>query len=193
MRNINLYDNLFINVPKDKFITESSTVDGPGFRDVLWVQGCNHHCKGCHNPETWDFECGRKISIQEAYDALTKSPITNITLSGGDPLEQPANLYLLIHKIKADYPNKTVWCYTGYTWEEIIENASSENAYKLALLTVIDVLVDGKFEQDKFQKGLKFRGSTNQRFIDVNKTIKSQKIVLWNDDNDDFIGRRIEL
>lgn len=172
-----------LRVVKGKYVTESSTVDGPGFRDVLWLQGCKHHCKGCHNPETWNEDEGQIIPLQEAYDALTKSSITHITLSGGDPVEQAHCLFALLMEIKEQFPNKTIWLYTGYTWEELFQ---SKSLYKVGLIMLCDVIVDGKFIQEEADKNLKFRGSKNQRLIDVKKTLKSKlgEIVLWEDEND---------
>ena len=172
-----MYDMKLI-VPKGNYITESSTVDGPGFRDVLWTQGCNHHCKNCHNPETWDFNDGQIVSISDAYKALTKSSITHITLSGGDPIEQSIPLYELIKTIKENYPNKTVWIYSGYLFEELLKDED-----KSRLLSICDVLVDGMFIEEKKDEKLKFRGSSNQRIIDLKKSFKAEEVILWKDEN----------
>lgn len=178
--------NFKLHVVKGKYVTESSTVDGPGFRDVLWLQGCKHHCKGCHNPETWDENDGQTITLQEAYDALTKSSITNITISGGDPIEQASCLVPLVREIKRNHPNKNIWIYTGYTFEEILNN--SNDIAQIALIAECDVLVDGKFDIELADKNLLFRGSSNQRIIDMQKTIKLFKngeIILWESENNE--------
>lgn len=173
---MNNSNELKIIVPKGKYITESSTVDGPGFRDVLWTQGCNHHCKNCHNPETWDFNNGVEISIDDAYRALTKSSITHVTLSGGDPIEQCIPLYELVKRIKTNYPNKTVWIYSGYKFEELLKDDN-----KKKLLSVCDVLVDGEFIEELKDEKLKFKGSSNQRIINLKRSLKYGHITLWKD------------
>lgn len=172
-----------IIVPKGNYITESSTVDGPGFRDVLWLQGCNHHCKNCHNPETWEIRDGQFITLEEAYNALTKSPITNITLSGGDPILQADKLLILVKKIKLDFPSKNIWIYTGYTFEEL----SKLGGWALDLVYNCDVLVDGRFIEEEKDETLKFRGSRNQRIIDIKKSIDKSEIVLWEDESEEIL------
>lgn len=157
-------------------ITYSSAVDGEGFRDVLFVNYCPHRCPGCHNPETWEEKNGHKESLSEIYKKLTKSTLTNITYSGGEPFCQSENLVLLSDYIKKT-TEKTIWIYSGYTFEEII---SDENKKKL--LEMCDVLVDGRFEKEYFKENLRFKGSLNQRIIDVKKSLKNEKIILWEDD-----------
>ena len=163
------------------YFSKIDTMDianGDGVRVTLFVSGCRNHCKGCFQPETWDFYYGEPYTEDtETYiiEALKQDYINGLTLLGGDPFE-PENVFDLISslkKIKALFPNKTIWCYTGYTYENLIDNP----LYK-QMLQLIDVLVDGKFEQDNYQIGLKFRGSTNQRIIDVQKTLNQKTIVL---------------
>ncbi len=154
-------------------ITYSSSVDGDGFRDVLFVSGCPHRCGGCHNPETWDYDAGTLQSADELYQKLTKSTLTDVTLSGGEPFEQSEALGVLVKKIK-ETTKKNVWVYSGYLFEEI---ALDEKKKKL--LEMCDVLVDGRFEKEKADEDLLFRGSSNQRIIDVQKSLKSGKAVLY--------------
>ena len=144
-------------------ITFSSSVDGSGFRDVVFVAGCPHHCEECHNPETWDFNAGKLASCDEVFNKLEKSSITNVTFSGGEPFCQAESLLYLAKRIKNE-TDKTIWIYSGYTFEEIISDD-----IKLNLLKECNVLVDGKFEKDKKGLNLRFKGSENQRIIDIQK------------------------
>lgn len=152
-------------------IMNSSSVDGTGFRDVLFVSGCPHHCEGCHNPQTWDYHAGVRATLGEVYDKLTESSITNVTISGGEPFEQVEPLYELVSAIKEN-TDKTVWIYSGYTYENILYDKA-----KLRLLALCDVLVDGKFEKNNTELNLRFKGSLNQRIIDINKSLQSGEIV----------------
>ncbi len=153
-------------------IMNSSSVDGLGFRDVLFVSGCPHRCEGCHNPQTWDYHVGVKATLGEVYDKLTESYITNITISGGEPFEQAENLYYLVKAIKEN-TDKTVWIYSGYTFENLIFDKE-----KLRLLEICDVLVDGKFEKDNTELNLRFKGSLNQRIIDIKASLDANEAVL---------------
>jgi len=155
-------------------ITYSSSADGEGFRDVLFVSGCPHRCNGCHNPQTWDYNAGTSESLDTVYTALTKSTLTDVTLSGGEPFEQSEALSLLVKKIK-DFTSKTVWVYSGYLFEELVADAG-----KKKLLKLCDVLVDGRFQKEDADEDLLFRGSSNQRIIDIQKSLKCNKIVLYN-------------
>lgn len=152
-------------------IMNSSSVDGTGFRDVLFVSGCPHHCEDCHNPQTWDYHAGVRATLGEVYDKLTESSITNITISGGEPFEQAEALYELVCAIKEN-TDKTVWIYSGYTYENILYDKN-----KLRLLEVCDVLVDGKFEKDNTELNLRFRGSLNQRIIDIKKSLQTGRVI----------------
>ena len=156
-------------------ITFSSAVDGSGFRDTLFVNYCPHRCEGCHNPQTWDKENGKDVTLKEVYDKLTQSSITNVTFSGGEPFCQAEKLCILAKYLK-HYTNKTIWAYSGYTFEQIVANKQMKN-----LLEMCDVLVDGRFEKDKATLNLRFKGSENQRIIDVPTSLKSGNVVLWKD------------
>lgn len=150
-------------------ITKDDMLNGDGLRVVLWVAGCSHGCRGCHNPVTWDMEGGipfDETAWQEIKRELEKDYISGITFSGGDPLH-PGNrkeVEILIRRIKKEFPDKTIWLYTGFTWEEIRE---------LPFIGLIDVLVDGRFVEELKENGLKWRGSSNQRVIDVSSNVKS--------------------
>jgi anaerobic ribonucleoside-triphosphate reductase activating protein len=159
-------------------IETCSIENGTGFRVVLWCSGCSHHCKGCHNPETWDKCFGKEFTEKEEkiiYDLLSHDYIKGITFSGGDPLFK-GNLdvvFDLIKKIKKDFPNKDIWMYTGYTFEELERDFDRKK-----ILNYIDVLVDGKFILEQRNITLAFRGSSNQRVIDVPESLKNNKIIL---------------
>ncbi len=140
-------------------------LNGDGLRVVLWVSGCSHRCKGCHNRITWDPDDGLlfdREAKQEIFHELDKPYISGLTLSGGDPLF-PGNrscIASLVKEVKEKYPHKTIWLYTGYTWEEISG---------LSLLQYVDILVDGKYIESLKDTKLHWRGSSNQRIIDVKK------------------------
>lgn len=156
-------------------ITKEDMLNGDGLRVVLWVAGCSHHCKNCQNPITWDAQGGLVFdeeAKQEIFTELDKDYISGVTFSGGDPLymESRVEVLELIQEIKEKYPNKTIWLYTGYTWEEICD---------LELLHYVDVLVDGKFIESLKDQNLPWRGSSNQRVIDVALTLQLGKIVLY--------------
>ena len=156
-------------------ITYSSAVDGEGFRDTLFVSYCPHRCPGCHNPQTWDRENGHDVTLKEVYDNLTKSIVTNVTYSGGEPFCQTENLIILTKYLK-ETTNKNFWIYSGYTFEEIVNDS-----IKFELLKLCDVLVDGKFESKLFKENLRFKGSENQRIIDIKKSLEKGEVVLWDD------------
>lgn len=143
--------------------TPNSTVDGVGVRQVFWSAGCPHHCKGCHNPQTWDYDTGNDWDNSEIVSMALKSPY-NVTFSGGDPFIQSRDLHCVLRQIK---PFKNVWVYTGYTWEELMERTLPKRT-----LQYIDVLVDGRFVEELRDSDLLFRGSSNQRLIDVQKSLK---------------------
>ncbi len=147
-------------------ITKTDMLNGDGLRVVLWLAGCNHKCKDCQNPETWDACSGLKFDAgakEELFEELEKSYVSGITLSGGDPLfpQNREEVGLLVQEIHKKYPNKTIWCYTGYTYEQIKD---------WEYLKYIDVLVDGPFIPSMKELGLKWKGSSNQRVIDIQKT-----------------------
>ena len=153
-------------------LQSDSIVDGDGIRTVIWFQGCKHHCKECQNPETWNFNGGMEFDIEDIKDEMKKLKYqTGVTLSGGDPFFQAAaaaEIAKFAHSIGLN-----VWCYTGFTYEEIID----ANDEKMELLKNTDVLVDGRFEIDKKSLACKFRGSTNQRIIDVKKSLENGEVI----------------
>lgn len=161
-------------------ITKSDLKNGDGLRVVLWVAGCNHKCKECQNPETWD-SCGGLPFDQKAkdelFEELQKDYISGITFSGGDPLF-PDNrdvVLALMKEISEKFPNKTIWCYTGYTFEQI---------QTLPHLKYIDVLVDGPYIPAQKELKLKWRGSSNQRVILAKASINEGKLIVRQDDGD---------
>lgn len=155
-------------------ITKDDMLNGDGLRVVLWVAGCNHHCKECQNPITWDVNGGLEFGEsekKEIFDELDKSYVSGITFSGGDPLH-PANrdcVTALAKEIREKYPNKTIWLYSGYEWEEVLD---------WEIVKYLDVMVDGKFKIELLDPKLFWKGSSNQRVIDVQNTLKSGNIVL---------------
>lgn len=158
-------------------ITKDDMLNGDGLRVVLWVSGCSHHCKNCQNPQTWNKGSGIPFDLDtffEICDYLDKPYISGITFSGGDPL-LPDNreiIQAISTLVKFYYPTKTQWLYTGYKWEEIKD---------LPIMECIDVVVDGQYEDDKRDITLKWRGSSNQRVINVQESLKQNKVVLWCD------------
>ena len=158
-------------------IIPNSIVDGPGIRLVVFAQGCSHHCPGCHNPDTHDPEGGYEEQIDNIVDMLNSDPLlSGITLSGGDPFEQTVECAKLAMKVRGI--GKSVWTYTGYTYEQIMEHAKTDYTWQL-LFEFSNVIVDGPFIQDLRSLELQFRGSSNQRIIDVKKTVEKGEIVLW--------------
>ena len=143
-------------------IVEGTSVDGPGLRTSIYFAGCDHRCPGCHNPQSWDFNGGRIMSLSEIMDVVIENDF-NVTFSGGDPLYQLAGITELAKRIKAI--GKTIWCYTGVFYEDII----SKTEYA-ELLAAIDVLGDGPFIEDLRDISLLFRGSSNQRIIELKKS-----------------------
>ena len=159
-------------------IAYESLVNGPGIRRVFFSQGCNHNCKGCFNPETHDFSGGEEKNIKELIEDVYKNPmIKGITFSGGDPFERAEEFSYMAKAFKEKGLN--IWSYTGYKFEYIIDNLDKRNGWK-DLINNLDVLVDGRFEEDKAIEGLRFRGSTNQRIIDVKESLRTGDIVTLN-------------
>ena len=151
-------------------IEYDSLVNGEGTRTVIFAQGCRHHCPGCFNPETHDFEGGELFEVEEIFKKVNDDPFMDgLTFSGGDPIEQAEAFAELAQMYKEAHPDKTIWCWTGYTIAQLRNDKYHEPGIK-KLLDLIDVLVDGRFEQNLFIDGLRFRGSTNQKIIDMNMT-----------------------
>lgn len=152
-----------------------SIVDGPGIRYVVFTQGCPHHCVGCHNPETHDFTKGNLIDVDEICSHFTKHPyMSGLTISGGEPFSQKSAILSLIKGFKSIYPKKSILIYTGYTFEQL----QAANDYEInEILSLADYLVDGPFIISKRDISLIFRGSSNQRIIDLKKTIATNQIV----------------
>ncbi len=154
-----------------------SIVDGPGIRYTIFTQGCPHHCEGCHNPETHDFAGGRLAETDRIYEHIIKDPLLKgVTYSGGDPFCQPAPLYDLSKKLKEN-TKLDIMIYTGYTFEQLLE-MSEKNEDVKNLLHIADIIVDGKFILAERSLELKFKGSRNQRIIDVPKSLEAGKVVL---------------
>lgn len=157
--------------------------DGTGIRVSLYVSGCHFHCKGCHNKEAWDFNYGKKYTEEtEQYilDLLDRDYISGLSILGGEPLE-PANqeaLAGLVKKVKERFPNKNIWCYTGYDFEKnVLGEMYKKFEYTPTFLKNVDVIVDGEFVEEKKLVDLKFRGSTNQRKIDVQESLKNNQLI----------------
>ncbi len=184
-------------------ITKNDIANGEGVRVVLWLSGCSHNCKGCHNPQTHNPKSGILFDIEarkELLKALGNEWISGITFSGGDPLNKNnlQDILILIEEIKQTFSDKTIWIYTGYTWEQIMEpnyvkvdkcnpiqgwvsNEVDEflRGLRQIIVSKCDVLVDGRYEEDKRDITLRWRGSSNQRVIDVQQSIKDNKVVLY--------------
>lgn len=168
-------------------IEKTSVANGTGIRVVLWVSGCKCRCRGCQNPDTWSFDSGQlfdKSAKEELFEALDKSYIQGITFSGGHPLENENldEIYELIVEIRDKFPNKDIWLYTGYRFDRIINNPSRDmnTTFKKKILELCDVVVDGAYIEELKDITLKWRGSSNQRVIDVSETLKQQEVVLYN-------------
>ena len=162
-----------LSMPK---IQSDSIVDGEGIRSVIWFQGCSHNCPGCHNPETHDFKAGYEVDLEEVKDWIRELEFQQgVTFSGGDPMMQIdalVELAKVVHEC-----NMNVWVYTGFTYEELLK-MSEKNARYIDALNEIDVLVDGKFVLSKKSFDVAFRGSSNQRIIDVKKSLENDEVVL---------------
>lgn len=159
-------------------ITTNDMNNGDGLRVVLWVAGCAHHCKGCQNPITWDAKDGLEFTedtLNEILEELSKPYVSGLTFSGGDPLHEAnrETVKKIARAVKMKYPDKTLWLYTGYTWEDIEEDMSLYRAIQL-----IDVLVDGRYEESLRDVSYPWAGSTNQRVIDVQISLATGRIIL---------------
>lgn len=166
-------------------IKKADVANGVGVRVSVFVSGCTHHCKNCFNEQAWDFHYGNEFTereIEKVVNLMDHSYVSGLTLLGGEPFEHvnQQGLLPLVKKVKEKFPNKNIWCYSGYTFEkDIIERMCKEWKETPELLSYIDVLVDGEFQEDKKDIKLKFRGSSNQRIIDVKKSLKNNKTVLF--------------
>ncbi len=164
-------------------IKTHDVANGPGVRVSIYVSGCNHHCKGCFNPETWDFNYGKEFNqetIDTVLEAMNKDYIEGITVLGGEPLD-PANqneVATLIKQVKEKYPAKSIWCFTGFDFErDVMDKMYKQFDTTREIIDNLDVLVDGEFKQEKKNLSLRFRGSENQRIIDVPKTLETGEII----------------
>lgn len=173
-------------------ITKHDIANGPGVRVVLWVSGCRLHCKNCQNPQSWDFNAGNifdEAAKQELFDALDKPYIKGITFSGGHPLEYQnlPDVYDLIKEIKTKFPNKDIWLYTGYTlsisdFDTTVDCGWDNAAIRNYILAMCDVVIDGPYIETQRDITLAFRGSKNQRLIDVKETLKQGQIITLQND-----------
>ena len=170
-------------------IKKFDIANGEGIRTTLFVSGCRNRCKGCFQPETWDFTYGQPFTKEveeEIFATMSNSSVRGLTILGGEPMEPENQRELLpfIREFKSRFPDKTVWLYTGNLYEELTGKMGEH--YKCIkfteeLLSYVDILVDGRFIEEEKRLGLRFRGSANQRIIDMNKTRKENNIVLWSD------------
>ncbi len=149
---------------------DDTTADGPGFRTSIYCAGCGHACPGCHNPQSWDFQGGEEMTVDEIMEHIKSDPFCNVTFSGGDPMYQAEGFAVLSERIRKE-TTKNIWCYTGFTFEACLRTES-----QLRLLRSIDVLVDGPFIEKLRDTSLCFRGSSNQRIIDVQKSLRTGKV-----------------
>jgi anaerobic ribonucleoside-triphosphate reductase activating protein len=143
-------------------VTYPDVNNGEGCRVTLWVAGCTHHCKGCHNPQSWNFKSGKLFTDnikEELFNVLNKSYVKGLTLSGGDPLDSFDDVFKLVKEVKEVFKDKDIWLFSGYTLEEIKEKGFGD------ILNYIDVLVDGEFKEELKDLTLAFRGSSNQRIL----------------------------
>ena len=170
-------------------IKNCDIANGPGVRVVLFVSGCRHHCPGCFQPQTWDFSYGQPFTqdtVDELLRLLQPDYIAGLTLLGGEPMEpenQPA-LLDLVQQVKQAYPEKNIWCFSGYLYDDLAAGKIGDGAVTRALLGLVDVLVDGEFILARKKLQLRFRGSENQRLIDLRKTEQAGQVVLWTDEKE---------
>lgn len=170
-------------------IKKCDVANGPGVRVSLFVSGCNHHCKNCFNREAWDFNYGQEFTENEQNEIiedLKPEYITGLSLLGGEPFERTnqEGLVPLVKKVKQTYPDKKIWCYTGFTFDkqilgEMIEKENRESTKEM--INNIDYIVDGRFVEELKDPKLRFRGSSNQRIIDVKKSLEQKEIVIWDE------------
>lgn len=154
-------------------IVEDTTVDGPGFRTTVYAAGCPNACPGCHNPQSWDIGAGHMMSTDEIMAVIRADEFADVTFSGGDPMFQPEGFAELAKAIKNE-TGKNIWCYTGYTFEHLRRNDRQSE-----LLRWIDVLVDGPYVESQRDRNVLFRGSRNQRLIDVQASLRTDRVILY--------------
>ena len=153
-------------------IVEDTTVDGPGFRTSVYSSGCPHRCPGCHNPQSWNIDNGHPVEIDEILKVILDDPFADVTFTGGDPMFQPQGFTELAKAIR-EHSTKNIWCYTGYRLEDLLQNPAQK-----ALLEQIDVLVDGRFIEALKDDELRFRGSSNQRIINVPASLERGETIV---------------
>lgn len=164
-------------------IKECDIANGPGVRVTIFVSGCTHHCKGCFNEMTWDFQYGRQFGeqdIEKILKLMEPSYIAGLTLLGGEPMEyvNQQGLLPLLRRVKERYPEKSVWCYTGYLYDkDILQDFCKKWQETKEMLSYLDVVVDGEFVEELKDISLRFRGSSNQRIIDVKKSMQTGEVV----------------
>lgn len=183
-------------------IKKHDIANGLGVRVSLFVSGCTHHCKGCFNPETWDFNYGNEFTEdvqQEVISALAPDYISGLSLLGGEPFEpsNQASLVPFLKKVKELYPEKDIWCYSGYNFEsDMLTGKLGDASVTDEMLSYIDILVDGEFVESLKDISLRFKGSSNQRIIDVQESLKTDTLVLWgeeaNIDRKDIAGGSVD-
>lgn len=176
-------------------ITKADMLNGEGLRVVLWLSGCSHHCHACQNPITWNPDDGLVFDLKakkEIFDELEKDWCSGITFSGGDPLyiKNREGVSSLILEIKKKFPSKNIWCYTGYTWEELMEQIEVDKELEI-ILNNIDVLLEGKFILGLALEKLHYVGSSNQRIIDVKRSLLNNEISLYIDNSKLLEGENV--
>ncbi len=168
-------------------IKKFDIANGEGIRTTLFVSGCRNRCQGCFQPETWAFDYGREFTedvAEEIYESLEIPAVRGVTILGGEPMEPENQVGLLpfLRELKVRFPDKTVWLYTGNLYDELVGEVGSHPKcldITAELLACVDILVDGRFVESEARLGLRFRGSANQRIIDMNATRESGEIVIW--------------
>lgn len=171
-------------------IKDFDVANGPGVRVSLFVSGCNHHCKNCFNREAWDFDYGEPFTAKEIdhiIDALAPDYIKGFSILGGEPMEyeNQKGILPLVKKVKAIYPDKSIWCYTGFDFEKDIKcDMMTRWSETRELVSYFDIMVDGKFVEELKNLKLRFKGSSNQRIINVQKSLAENTIVLWDGEKD---------